>query len=114
MDILFFFITGAVPPAIFIIAASYAGLDKVAVVILFTLAVGFLGNFYPGLKVNALDLSPNYAGSLMALTNGIGGFMGIGVPPFVGNEAKKRCLNVLKPNVQTACNNHLAISLYFE
>lgn len=46
--------------------------------------MGFLGNFYPGLKVNALDLSPNYAGSLMALTNGIGGLTGVAVPPFVG------------------------------
>lgn len=38
-----------------------------------------MGGFYPGMKVNALDLSPNYAGSLMALTNGIGattGFIG--------------------------------------
>lgn len=97
--------TGAVFPAVFILGASYAGYDKVIVVLLFTLAMGFLGNFYPGLKVNALgdlfscshallasifngsiidfpfkspnffhlDLSPNYAGSLMALTNGIGG-----------------------------------------
>lgn len=54
------------------------------VVVFFTLAMGFLGNFYPGLKVNALDLSPNYAGSLMALTNGIGGLTGVAVPPFVG------------------------------
>lgn len=75
------------------------------VVILFTLAVGFLGNFYPGLKVNALDLSPNYAGSLMALTNGIGGLTGIGVPPLVGNEALKSSLKDLKLNAKTACNN---------
>ena len=29
------------------------------------------------MKVNALDLSPNYAGSLMATTNGIGALTGI-------------------------------------
>lgn len=40
--------------------------------------MGFKGNFYPGLKVNSLDLSPNYAGSLMALTNGLGASAGIG------------------------------------
>lgn len=60
---------GAVFPAIFILGASYAGYDKLLVVVLFTLAMGFLGNFYPGLKVNALDLSPNYAGSLMGMNN---------------------------------------------
>lgn len=36
-------------------------------------AQSFLTNlFVSGMKVNPLDLSPNYAGSLMATTNGIG------------------------------------------
>lgn len=48
------------------------------------LAMGFKGNFYPGLKVNALDLSPNYSGSVMALINGIGAIMGFVAPIFVG------------------------------
>lgn len=43
-----------------------------------------MGNFYPGMKVNAIDLSPNYAGSLMALTNGLGALTGIAAPAFVG------------------------------
>ena len=54
------------------------------VVILFTLAMGFMGGFYPGMKVNALDLSPNYAGTLMAITNGIGAMTGILGPYLVG------------------------------
>ena len=29
------------------------------------------------MKVNALDLSPNYAGTLMGITNGIGALTGI-------------------------------------
>lgn len=41
----FFWISGAVFPAIFIVGASYAGYDKVLVVALFTLAMGFLGKF---------------------------------------------------------------------
>lgn len=36
------------------------------------------------MKVNPLDLSPNYAGSLMALTNGIGSLTGIAAPYAVG------------------------------
>lgn len=46
--------------------------------------MGFKGNFYPGMKVNSLDLSPNYAGSLMALTNGLGAIAGVVAPTFVG------------------------------
>jgi MFS transporter, ACS family, solute carrier family 17 (sodium-dependent inorganic phosphate cotransporter), other len=52
-------------PAVFIVLASYAGCDRTLVVILFTLAMGFMGTFYPGMKVNSLDLSPNYAGTLV-------------------------------------------------
>lgn len=71
--------------------ASYAGCDRALVVALFTLAMGFMGTFYPGMKVNPLDLSPNYAGSLMAVTNGIGAITGIIVPYVVG---------IMTPNVR--------------
>lgn len=54
------------------------------VVVWFTLAMGFMGTFYPGMKVNPLDLSPNYAGSIMAVTNGIGAITGVVAPSFVG------------------------------
>lgn len=64
--------------------ASYAGCDKTLVVIHFTIAMGIMGTFYPGMKVNPLDLSPNYAGTLMALTNGIGAITGIIAPALVG------------------------------
>lgn len=46
--------------------------------------MGFMGTFYPGMKVNPLDLSPNYAGSIMAVTNGIGALTGVAAPSFVG------------------------------
>lgn len=74
----------SVGPGIAIIAASYAGCDRTAVVALVTLAMALMGTFYPGMKVNALDLSPNYAGTLMALVNGIGAFTGIITPYLVG------------------------------
>lgn len=34
------------------------------------------------MKVNALDLSPNYSGTLMAMVNGIGAFTGI-ITPYI-------------------------------
>lgn len=51
--------------------------------LIFDLLILFLGTFYPGMKVNALDLSPNYSGTLMALVNGIGAFTGILTPYIV-------------------------------
>ncbi|KAG5676613.1 hypothetical protein PVAND_006433 [Polypedilum vanderplanki] len=74
----------SVGPACFMVAASYAGCNRILVVILFTIAMATMGGFYPGMKVNALDLSPNYAGTLMAVTNGIGALTGILGPFLVG------------------------------
>nr|CAD7401468.1 unnamed protein product [Timema cristinae] len=74
----------SVGPSIGIIAASYAGCDRTAAVVLFTIGMALMGTFYPGMKVNALDLSPNYAGTLMAIVNGIGALSGIITPYLVG------------------------------
>ncbi|XP_076756868.1 putative inorganic phosphate cotransporter [Xylocopa sonorina] len=71
-------------PGAFIIGASYAECDRTTVVIMFTLGTTLMGTFYPGMKVNALDLSPNYSGTLMALVNGIGAITGIVTPYIVG------------------------------
>ncbi|XP_011506275.1 PREDICTED: putative inorganic phosphate cotransporter [Ceratosolen solmsi marchali] len=71
-------------PALFIVGASYAGCNRVLVVVMFTLAVTLMGSSLPGIKVNSLDLSPNYAGTIMALTNGIASFTGILTPYLVG------------------------------
>lgn len=83
----------AVGPAIFIVAASYAGCERTVVVILFTIAMGIMGTFYPGMKVNPLDLSPNYAGTLMAITNGIGAITGILAPYVVGVMTPNRSIS---------------------
>ncbi|EZA49274.1 Putative inorganic phosphate cotransporter [Ooceraea biroi] len=74
----------SVGPGVFIIAASYASCDKTLVVAMFTIGMALMGTFYPGMKVNGLDLSPNYSGTLMALVNGIGAFTGIITPYIVG------------------------------
>lgn len=57
--------------------------------------MGFMGAFYPGMKVNALDLSSNYAGTIMAIVNGIGAITGIIAPYLVG---------LLTPDVSPFCN----------
>lgn len=44
------------------------------------------------MKVNGLDLSPNYSGTLMALVNGIGALSGIFTPYIVGVLAPQQTL----------------------
>ena len=55
--------------------------------------MGFVGTYYASMKINSLDLSPNYAGSIMGLANGIGALTGVAAPTFVGfmtPDVKKR------------------------
>lgn len=47
---------------------------------MFTIAMGTMGTFYCGMKCNGLDLCPNYAGTLMAVVNGVGAISGIITP----------------------------------
>ncbi|XP_046750761.1 putative inorganic phosphate cotransporter isoform X2 [Diprion similis] len=74
----------AVGPAAFLVGASYAGCDRTLVVTLFTLGMGLMGFIYPSTMVNGLDLSPNYSGSLTAMTTTIVAIAGIAAPYAVG------------------------------
>lgn len=93
----------AIGPAVFTVLASYAGCSKTNSVVLFTIAMGLMGTFYPGMKVNPLDLSPNYAGTLMAIVNGIGAITGILAPYIVG---------VLTPNVSIEVPNFFKVAYF--
>lgn len=55
---------------------------------MFTIGMGFMGTFYCGMKVNALDLSPNFAGTLMAIVNGVGAITGI-LSPYIAGALTK-------------------------
>ncbi|XP_073974183.1 sialin-like isoform X2 [Rhodnius prolixus] len=82
----------SVGPAGGMLAASYAGCDRVAVSVLMTIGFAFMGFFYSSLKVNTLDLSPNYAGTLMAFVNGVGAVSGIITPNLIGYLAPNSTL----------------------
>lgn len=75
---------------IFIIAASYAECDKFFAVACFTISIAFQG--VPGVAINALDLSPNYASILMGIGGAVTSITGILVPYMVG---------VVTPHVST-------------
>lgn len=74
--------SASIGPGIFIIVASYTGCDRMLAVGMFTIAMGFMGTFYCGMKVNGLDICPNYAGTVMAIVNGIGAVSGI-ITPYI-------------------------------
>lgn len=57
--------------------------------------MGLMGTFVPSLKVNALDLSPNFAGTLMAIVGTIGCMSGVIAPYIVG---------IMVPNVSALIN----------
>lgn len=77
-------------PAIGVICASYVGCDKVAATICFTVGMGLMGFCYGSLRVNSLDLSPNFSGTIMAFVNGLGCVSGMLSPYITG---------LLTPNV---------------
>ncbi|CAG9763217.1 unnamed protein product [Ceutorhynchus assimilis] len=80
----FFTSIASMGPAIFILIASYVGCDRMLAVAMFTIAMGLMGCYYCGMKINALDLSPNFAGTLMAIINGLGATSGIVTPYLAG------------------------------
>lgn len=84
----FWSFTASIFTGVFIIAASYAECDKLYVVAFFTISIAFQG--VPGVAINSLDLSPNYAGILMGVGSAVTSITGILVPYMVG---------VVTPNV---------------
>lgn len=74
----------------FVLAASYAGCDPMVVGLFLTTAVGAQGMQTSGEYINAVDLSPNYSGTLFGLFNTLTCVFGVLVPVFIG---------LLTPNV---------------
>lgn len=58
--------------------------DSTQAIAMLTIAIGMNGFTYCGYMVNHMDLSPNFAGSLMGLTNTLANIMSILGPITVG------------------------------
>lgn len=71
-------------PGVGLLAATYAGCERVLVVALFCVGMGAMGPFYCSHKVNALDISPNFSGLVISIVNGLGAVSGIVSPDIVG------------------------------
>lgn len=72
------------------VAASYAGCDRLLLLNFFVVAVGIRGCLSSSLYVNPIDISPSYSGAIASVANGIGATIGVLVPYVIG---------VLTPNV---------------
>lgn len=75
-------ISASIFTGVFIVAASYAECDQFYAVACFTISIAFQG--VPGVAINTLDLSPNYAGILMGIGGTLTSITGIIVPYTVG------------------------------
>lgn len=74
----------SVVPMICLIQVSYVGCDRTRAVVLMTIAVTCIGGMYSGFLANHIDIAPNFAGSLVAVTNFVATIPGFVVPVFVG------------------------------
>lgn len=71
-------------PGVCLIAASYTGCNPSLTVAVLTIGVGLNGGIYSGFKVNHLDISPRFAGILMAFTNCLANLAGLLAPLTAG------------------------------
>jgi len=79
-----FVVVSSVIDACFVIAAAYGGCDPMVVGIFFAISVGATGLQTSGFIANAIDLSPNYSGTISGLSSSFGAFSGVLGPALVG------------------------------
>ncbi|XP_046405692.1 putative inorganic phosphate cotransporter isoform X2 [Ischnura elegans] len=77
-------LTASVIPGICLVAVSLVGCDRVLAVVFMTISVMCIGAMFSGYLANHIDIAPNYAGTLMAMTNTVATIPGFVVPVFVG------------------------------
>ncbi|XP_076445676.1 sialin-like [Babylonia areolata] len=75
---------GLLCPACLLVATGYAGCDYTLAVVLLTIGVGGSGFTTGGYAVNHLDIAPDFAGTLMGITNAIATVPGFLGPAVVG------------------------------
>lgn len=77
-------LTSSIIPIICLTALCFIGCNRMAAVVIAGVAVTSKGAMFSGFLSNHIDLSPNFAGILVAFTNTFGTLPGIIVPLFVG------------------------------
>ena len=88
-------------PALAFSALAFTGCDSVLVMVLLCVATGAASASSASTGVNQIDLAPNYAGTLMGLTNGAANVMGFVAPMIVGWIVNDSVSQYLKKNQTT-------------
>lgn len=71
-------------PAFCMIGVTYSKCNTTLSIVFFTLAMGLNGCCYPGFNSTHVDMAPDFAGTLMGLTNTLGNLPGF-IAPIVAN-----------------------------
>jgi len=79
-----FLAAGLLIPAFFLVAVGFLGRNRILIVFAIIISISFAGLAPSGFAVNHLDLAPNYAGTLMGITNTLATVPGILGPQVVG------------------------------
>ena len=75
---------GHIGPALGLIGLSFSGCNQIVVVTFFCMAVMLNGAANSGFQVNHVELSSNYAGTLMGVTNTAANLAGFAAPYVTG------------------------------
>lgn len=78
------FLSGAVIPALGLVAVGWFGCDRLAIMLLLVITGLFTGATYAGNQMNHITLSPHYAGTLFGITNAAANICGFLAPYVVG------------------------------
>ena len=73
---------GQMTPALGLVGLSFVGCNQTMAVVWLCICIGFNGASYSGFQATHMDLSPNYAGTLMGITNMLANITGA-VTPYV-------------------------------
>ncbi|CAD7076657.1 unnamed protein product [Hermetia illucens] len=80
---------GGLVPAVALIGMSFTNQDqKFAAIFLLTMAVGCSAGTYVGFLINHIDLTPNFAGTLMGVSNALSNVFAIASQAVVGGVVK--------------------------
>jgi hypothetical protein len=91
---------GCMGPAVYMLTASYAGCHRALSEVLVMIALGLMGVTLAGCRLVVFDLSPNYAGFLVAFCN---------LPGFIASTFTPAVVHAFLPNVSGKLNVVLKI-----
>lgn len=101
----------ALGPALGLMGVTWAGCDKIWVIIMLAFAGGSYGAVYSGNSMNHIALSPKYAGTMMGITNAAANTCGFLAPYVIGvlvngNETMTqwRFIFVMGAAINISCN----------